>query len=107
MSKPDLIELAEAYIKQNVLEPYALNVPVFFSKLQGDLAEFFDPVYDRYIRTKIWDLYDYLQSYRCGNCGGFHVPYVVDMTDPTRPRTLFFSQFLDLLKEMSKEEDEP
>jgi hypothetical protein len=94
----DLVELAQEYIKKHFKEPFALTTPVFFRRLQDDFIEFYDPVYDRFMRMKVWDLYDYLEGYQCSNCGRYHVPGAIDMTDPKQPKHLFFSEFLDMLK---------
>lgn len=106
MSEIELVLLAKTYIRENIIEPHVLNLPVFFRRLD-DVVEFYDPAYNRYIRMEPWDLLQYAEGYKCSNCGGYHVPYVVDMTDPARPSPMSFGELLDLLKEMSKEEDEP
>ena len=97
----DLIELAHEYIKKNIGEPFALLIPIFFRRLPDDFVEFYDPAEEIYMRGKVWKIYDYVEGYRCSNCGQFHVLGAIDMTDPNEPKRLSFSEFLELLeKEM-------
>jgi hypothetical protein len=94
--KEEIQELANAWIQKNIPEPFALIIPAFVRRI-GNKVEFYDPVEDLYMLEDLKKIQEWLdENYRCSNCGGFHLTSVIDITDPTKPRRLFFSEFLRL-----------
>ena len=96
--------IVREYITRNYKEPFALTIPVFIRRNSRGFFEFFDPVEKfgggagtlQRLQTK------FREYYRCGNCGGYHVPGVIDMTDPEKPVKYLFHEFLNLTEEQYK-----
>jgi hypothetical protein len=95
MTKEEFEKLVDDWVEKNIPEPHPLNTPVFIRRV-GEKIEFFDPVEDIYRLMSLEELKQELrEGYLC-ECGSYHVPAVVDITDPTRPRWISFQQFLEV-----------
>jgi hypothetical protein len=93
--------IVKEYIAKNYKEPFALTIPIFIRRNIRNGFDYYDPVERRGggagTLQKLQD--QFREFYRCGNCGGYHVPGVIDLTDPERPVKFFFWEFLDLTED--------
>jgi len=92
--------IVREYIARNYKEPFALNIPIFIRLNSRGFFDYYDPVEKIGGSGTLQGLQNrFREIYRCGNCNGYHVPGVIDLTDPEKPVKYLFYEFLNLTEE--------
>jgi hypothetical protein len=95
MAREEFEQLVDEWVEKNIPDPHPLNTPVFIRRV-AEKVEFFDSVEGNYLLATLEELQRELRKGYLCECGSYHVPGIVDITDPARPRWISFHQFLEV-----------